>query len=349
MLNDSPLPGDGVDPYLTIFGLDDLACQCLRDLQPALHLALPEMARAFYATLAGIPSLAPLVATAGQVERLIKAQVRHWDDLFHGRLNADYFARARHVGQVHERIGLQPRFFIGAYAHFMDEIFALVLERGWSTARTRVALGAVMRAALLDMELALSAYAEIGEASRLKSELLLLTDRIERDMDETVADISARSTRTARIADQIERTALDRAQVNAKAADLREHASVINDQLVGLRQRINALLRSSRSGARRRMPRRPIVIGMDASFGVWRSKGMTVDLSSDGCLLKADQQDFPPGCRGVVALDGIGTLSAHVVSVGPTGVHVHFDDVDDRAHAAILTLLRSVTAGGSAP
>lgn len=188
---------------LAFFRLDAEARAALRDVRQVLMPALPQVAARFYRRLAEVARLAPLIGGAGKVERLTAAQVTHWGDLFTGNFDEAYFDRARRVGRAHDRIGLEPRWYVGAYAHFLDDIIGLLLDRRWSRERMHAGLNAVMRAALLDMELAISTYAESGEATRLKLELLQLTDRIERDIDQTVSDVSAQALRMADSADRL--------------------------------------------------------------------------------------------------------------------------------------------------
>lgn len=208
---------DAVEERLRFFRLDGDTCELLRAIGPDIATALPAIAGDFYERLAQEPELSPLIAAAGKVAHLTQAQTRHWGALFSGRFDDAYVEQARRVGRAHDRIGLAPRWYVGAYAHFLEQLFAVVLDRGWSRPRTRMALGAIVRASLLDMELALSSYAETGEANRLKTEMLLLTDRIEGDIDDTVAGIVAEAERMTADADQLGRT----------ASSLREAAAVM--------------------------------------------------------------------------------------------------------------------------
>lgn len=205
------------DERLEFFRLDGVARAALRDVRQVLMPALPDMAAGFYARLATIPRLAPMIAAKGKVPRLASSQVDHWGELFGGQFDEAYFARARRIGLAHDRIGLEPRWYVGAYAHFLDDIFAAVLDRRWSKERTREALSAVMRASLLDMELAVSAYAQSGEASRIKQELLQLTDRIEKDIEETVSGVAEQAGHMAESADRL----------GAIAADLHDAAAAM--------------------------------------------------------------------------------------------------------------------------
>lgn len=213
---------DDVDDRLRFFRLDAGTCQILREISPVIAQALPSIAQGFYRRLSTVPELAPLIAAPGKVEGLTSAQVRHWGALFSGCFDQAYFERAKRVGRAHDRIGLAPRWYIGAYSHFLEDLFDAVLARRWSRERTHAALSALLRATLLDMELAVSSYAESGEANRLKQEMLQLTDRIEKDIEQTVAEVAAEATHMVDGADRLGDTAQslhDAATAMAVAAD----------------------------------------------------------------------------------------------------------------------------------
>lgn len=213
---------DDVDDRLRFFRLDAQTCQLLREIGPVIVQALPSIAQGFYRRLATVPELAPMIAAPGKVGTLTDAQVRHWGSLFSGRFDAAYVSQARRVGRAHDRIGLAPRWYIGAYSHFLEDLFDTVLARRWSRERTHAALSAILRATLLDMELAVSSYAESGEANRLKQEMLQLTDRIEKDIEQTVAEVAAEAAHMVDGADRLGDTAQalrDAATAMASAAD----------------------------------------------------------------------------------------------------------------------------------
>ena len=96
-------------------------------------------------------------------------QLEHWIDLFSGRVDATYLARAERIGQVHARIGLSPNFYIGAYASILAELVEREMTSSLAGALGRAKarkLGSLIKMALLDMELATSAYLKAQEHSR---------------------------------------------------------------------------------------------------------------------------------------------------------------------------------------
>src|SRR5690606_15380176 len=83
----------------------------------------------------------------------------HWAKLFSGRFDADYFESVRRIGSVHNRIGLEPRWYIGGYNYILARLAELVVRRHRFSARRQAdVLKAVTTAVMLDMDVAISVY-----------------------------------------------------------------------------------------------------------------------------------------------------------------------------------------------
>ncbi|MEO1489946.1 MAG: globin-coupled sensor protein, partial [Pseudomonadota bacterium] len=71
--------------------------------------------------------------------------------------------RAGHIGEVHARIGLEPKWYVGSYARLLEHLVEEIIAPGWQRylpwrrARARQ-VTALLKVALLDIELALSSY-----------------------------------------------------------------------------------------------------------------------------------------------------------------------------------------------
>ncbi len=97
-------------------------------------------------------------------------QQEHWSELFSRPIDAAYLARAERIGQVHSRIGLPPSFYIGGYAQILGYVLPRMLR--WSPLAMighgsgRRAATVLVQTALLDMDIALSAYFQAEQAGR---------------------------------------------------------------------------------------------------------------------------------------------------------------------------------------
>jgi len=165
---------------LDFIGITDAHCVALRLAWPTLKEELPALLAQFYRHLEQYEALKPLIGGPDRVETLKAAQASHWEELFRGEFANTYFARAVAIGNAHQRIGLEPQWYVAAYANVLGDLLAIV-RRDAKRKSVDVAVEAVTKAVLLDMELAVSVYIEAGD--RMLSERLgTLADGLEQDI-----------------------------------------------------------------------------------------------------------------------------------------------------------------------
>ena len=153
---------------LSFAGISAETTQVLSEFWHIAKPQLPTILDGFYRHVATVPDLARRLGT--DVVRLKSAQGSHWERLFSGRFDDEYFDSVRHIGLVHNRIGLEPRWYIGGYNFVLSALTDLAirtyrLRPGKAQAAIRAANAAVM----LDMDVAISVYQDS-----------LLTDRAAR-------------------------------------------------------------------------------------------------------------------------------------------------------------------------
>ena len=100
-------------------------------------------------------------------------QLKHWAIILEGRFDADYEASVTRIGEVHNKLGLEPRWYIGGYNALLSDLVneiairvpARLLDRG-ATSRRAAMQRAVVNAAMLDMDIAISVYIDAGRRDR---------------------------------------------------------------------------------------------------------------------------------------------------------------------------------------
>jgi methyl-accepting chemotaxis protein len=132
-----------------------------RAIEPALD--------GFYNELRNRPQLAGKFSGNEAMVRARAAQARHWRDAFSNGLEESFFQRSNHIGGVHARIGLEPKWYFGSYARVLDDLVTDIVAPGWTRIlpwrRTKARqIAALVKVSLLDMDIALSSYfADISE------------------------------------------------------------------------------------------------------------------------------------------------------------------------------------------
>ncbi len=143
------------------FGLNGEERGLLASMGRLIDSRLPALADVFYGHLAGWPETKALLDAHGDLAGLKRSQTDHWRRLFIDAGTAEHEARCRAIGLAHQRIGLKPSWYIGAYGVALGEMVAVVQAAlRWRPATAQRALAAVVHAGALDMDRTLAACAE---------------------------------------------------------------------------------------------------------------------------------------------------------------------------------------------
>ena len=139
--------------------IDAATLEHLREFWGVVEPALPAILDDFYRHVLATPKLAKLIGD--QSVRLKGAQTTHWRRLFTSGFDQAYVDSVRSIGFAHNRIGLEPRWYIGGYNFVVSRLTALAVKRyRWSPAKLSAVLAATTSAVMLDMDFAISVYQE---------------------------------------------------------------------------------------------------------------------------------------------------------------------------------------------
>lgn len=165
---------------LEFMGLDDKSRAHIQSIEKEIRAALPSALDKFYGQLRRTPETARFFADEAHISGAKSRQSSHWDRIAKGQFDRDYVSAVTKVGEVHARIGLQPRWYIGGYALILEAIVHQTIKALWPKTMLLGSTGgaddkaqkitAVIKAALLDMDYAISVYLEASEAARIKAE-----------------------------------------------------------------------------------------------------------------------------------------------------------------------------------
>jgi methyl-accepting chemotaxis protein len=148
--------------------------------RPAISASLDGALDKFYKKATATPETAKFFASEAHVKSAKARQVRHWDQIASGEFDEKYVEAVTAIGKTHARLGLEPRWYIGGYALIMESIIKAVVEKhleGFLYKKKAkdisIEVTAIMKAAFVDMDYAISVYLDalqeqraIGEAER---------------------------------------------------------------------------------------------------------------------------------------------------------------------------------------
>lgn len=146
------------------FGSDEV--RRLRELHLILEDRVDEFAAAFYDHLLSFDETRRLIPDERALIRLKAAQADYFRSLTQGDYGPAYFAHRVRVGRAHERVGLAPQWYLGAYAKYLGELVPILhAELGTDPEALVASLRAIIRVVTLDMGLAIDAYIEARDAT----------------------------------------------------------------------------------------------------------------------------------------------------------------------------------------
>ncbi|MCC7252396.1 globin-coupled sensor protein [Hyphomicrobium sp.] len=180
--------------------IDDVTSSLLREHKDFIMAELPIALDHFYDHLSKFPETAAFFKNRDHMMGAKHAQLRHWGTITDGHFDETYEASIRRIGETHNRIGLDPRWYIGGYNALITEMVEVIatklpasrspnttIER-WlrehGLDRKTALQGALVKAALLDMDLAISVYLEAGRRERQA-----MLDRLAAEFDKAVAGV----------------------------------------------------------------------------------------------------------------------------------------------------------------
>ena len=163
---------------VAFMGLDDRAKSALRDLRPVIRKEIGPALKGFYDKVKASPETRKFFQDERHMDAASSRQAAHWDVIAQGQFDQTYVNAVRTVGQVHARIGLEPRWYIGGYAIVTDHLMRATIDAMWprgmmskgDSSKAGEAASALMKAVMLDMDFAISIYLETIEAERQRLE-----------------------------------------------------------------------------------------------------------------------------------------------------------------------------------
>ncbi len=131
----------------------------LRDAHEHLQDYTQAIVDRFYEYLLSHPHTSAILSKPGLIERLKGLQRSYFSELTAGDYDIRYFENRLKVGRTHDRVGLAPEWYLGAYNKYL-QIASDVLSRAFKDDHERYlrAIASLTKIIYLDMSLALDAY-----------------------------------------------------------------------------------------------------------------------------------------------------------------------------------------------
>ena len=170
-----------IEDRLKFLEMDGETIAAIQAAAPLLKEAMPNCLDAFYARVKASPVLNSFFTGEEHMMRAKRAQLNHWEGVATGAFDARFYHSVLKIGFAHARIGLEPRWYMGGYAHVLADLAQAILLKRWPKRRwggasqkegqeTAAMIAAIVKAIFLEMDLAISTYLSALDDQRLKAE-----------------------------------------------------------------------------------------------------------------------------------------------------------------------------------
>jgi signal transduction histidine kinase len=126
-----------------------------------------EIVEAFYAHLLSFDATRRILGGPGRIARLKRTLREYFLRMTEGRFDADYFESRLRVGDTHQRIDLQPQWYLGTYNLYLRLLVERLRDQYRDDpGRVLALIGSLTKVIFLDMGLAIDAYIMGGYVER---------------------------------------------------------------------------------------------------------------------------------------------------------------------------------------
>ncbi|NUP11231.1 MAG: STAS domain-containing protein [Polyangiaceae bacterium] len=141
----------------TFFRVTDEDLARLASLRSFAEKHTEAIVEAFYELLLGHPETAKFFSDELAVKHVKKLQRDYFLQLFDGRCDLAYVENRLRVGAAHERIGLAPKWYLGAYRRYL-EVVREQLFKTFPSDEARASMESITRIVFFDMSIAIDTY-----------------------------------------------------------------------------------------------------------------------------------------------------------------------------------------------
>jgi methyl-accepting chemotaxis protein len=210
------------------FQIDEKTVAYLREFSGPLAANIDKILDAFYAYATSHANLAKMFPNQTVLTHARARQRDHWlKSVFAGVFDDNYMRSVKTIGEVHQRIGLEPGWYIGGYNFTLSKLFELAVQ----TYRKKPELlaeviKAINKVAMLDMSLAISVYVDTNTAAVIAQELGGKADLFEREVKSVVSSVAGAASDLQTTAQTMTATAEETSRQSTTVAAAAEEASV---------------------------------------------------------------------------------------------------------------------------
>ncbi|WP_068775682.1 globin-coupled sensor protein [Paenibacillus sp. FJAT-26967] len=168
-----------------MIGLTQEDMLVLRAVQPLIAEHIDVIVEAFYQSVLNVQSLKKIIEDQSTVERLRQTLREHLIEMFSGRVDADFIAKRLRIAEVHQRIGLAPKWYMGAFQNLQNAFLQLIHNLFPHGQDSLQLITVVSKLLNFEQQLVLEAYEQENERQKQ-----MQYQRIKNEVKSKISDVS---------------------------------------------------------------------------------------------------------------------------------------------------------------
>ncbi|WP_404383023.1 protoglobin domain-containing protein [Caenispirillum salinarum] len=229
---------------LSFLGIDERTRELLREVRPLLEPHVDAILDGFYRHLSSERELMTLFGGQASLAHAREMQRRHWmENVFSGEFGDGYMKQVTIIGRVHERVGLEPRWYMGGYCFTVNrvvEVIQAACRRKPQKAAELIA--AVNKAVFLDMDIAISVYIQTARETAA-AKLNTYADAFETEVRTLVEAVAGGAGQLKKTADRMTDTVRTTSEETAAVASAAEESSANVQTVASAADQLSASIR----------------------------------------------------------------------------------------------------------
>lgn len=220
-------------------GKDDI--RMIHTFQPYVEKGINDIVSVFYEQVLAVPSLRAIIEERTQIERLKKTVGSYIIEMFSGEFTETTIERKRRLAQMHFRIGLEPKWYMGTFHQIQTIIISLVNEEIRDHAqKERISL-TISKLINLEMQIVLEEYEKENVKLRqqqydtvkteLKSKISAISEDLASLTEETTTSMEHVELNTSGIRESVQANMDSVKQIQTEAIDGNKLIELLQKQM----------------------------------------------------------------------------------------------------------------------
>jgi heam-based aerotactic trancducer len=153
---------------LRFVGIEEKDINNLANHRTIMEQHVMRVVDAFYQKLNEIPHLITIINQHSSIDVLKKTLAQYLLDMFSGEIGENYVMKRKIIGNVHNRIGLLPEWYIGAFTLIQNEVLEVLAQELGTRVEVTETFKSFQKLCSFDMQIAIETYIESYTSSMLK-------------------------------------------------------------------------------------------------------------------------------------------------------------------------------------